>query len=83
MGVNMTFPRPRSAKTQVAARVFAVRLTHNFANLSDFLPDGIIAEEALPRTLGKALALWCHAHGFVSERATEAAFKAHPEWRGA
>jgi len=79
----MEFSNARRAKTRVAARVFAVRLTHNYAKLSDFLPGGIIAEEALPRTVGKALALWCNAHGFVSERATEAAFKAHPEWRRA
>lgn len=79
----MEFSNARSAKTRVAPRAFAVQLTHNLAKLSDFLPDTIIAEEALPRTVGKALALWSHAHGFVSERSTVAAFKAHPEWRGA
>ena len=79
----MEFSDSRKAKARGATRADAVRLTHNFAKLSDFLPGGIIAEEALPRTVGKALALWCHAHGFASERATDAAFKAHPEWRGA
>lgn len=53
------------------------------AALKVFLPSEIISERDAARTVGKALQMWRYAHGFSSYRSTVAAFKAHPEWRGA